>query len=353
MMRTRFLVLLAMFLMAFVACESDSGGSGGGSGATPDPDEGKVAKATIVAADGGEVKTESGNATVNLPAGALTEDTEISIEVAPAEADTAASVYDFKPDGQQFEKPVTISLAFDGEAGENKKAVLGTYDEEAKKWVEVPNSALAGGVVSGDVNHFSKYSIIIVDDQVVLVSECADLLTNFQACGGDPTGDWDFTDLCFPPEMLGSNPFAESCPEAKVDFEVTWNANISFKGDGTTEMLFSGTSMESTYDIPLSCLTAPMDCATLGEQIESPCEETGGNCVCNAKTDNVNENPEPELGGWSVNGDKLTLVDDDGESTDNPFCVEGDTMRIHITEEPDPEDPGDSPDEYVVVLKKK
>lgn len=353
MKRTQMLVLLSVLLLAFGACESDSGGSSGGTGATADPDEGKTVTATIKAADGGVVKTESGNATIDIPAGALADDTEITIAVMPAEAATASSVYDFGPDGQQFQKAVTISLAFDGHPGTDKKAVLGYYDEDPAKWKEVPNSALAGGVVSGDVNHFSKYAIIIVDDQVVLVSDCADLLTDFNACGGSPIGDWDFDAVCFPPEALGENPMAESCPTATMEFDMTWDATITFTADGTSSVLFAGQSVDIVYDIPLSCLTAPMSCAVLAQQLESPCEEKGGSCVCNVQESDVNENPEPELGTWSVDGTNLVMTDNDGEVQNNPFCVNGDEMHVKIVEPADPDEPGDMPEEFVVVLKKK
>jgi hypothetical protein len=352
-MRTLVLVALAAFALAFTACESDSGGSGDGSTGTPDPDEGTTVTKAVTAADGGSVATDSGNASIAIPAGALADDTEITIEVSAKEADTASSVYDFGPDGQQFQKAVTISLAFDGDAGVDMKAVLGTFDENAKKWKEVPNSALAGGVVTGDVNHFSKYSIIIVDGQIVLTSDCGDLLGDFQACGGDPVGTWKFDAMCFPPETLGANPFAESCPTATAVYEIEWDADIIFSADGSSETIYRALTMATTYDFPMSCLQQGQTCAILAESLESTCEETGGSCVCTASNTDVKDPAEIDKGTWSVDGANLIMTDDEAEVQTNPFCVNGDTLYVKVVEEPDADDPDGVPTEFVAVLKKK
>jgi len=340
MKRWSWVAMLAALLLALAACGGDDGG--GSTGSTPDPDEGTTAKATIAAADGGSVATASGKAAVEIPAGALADDTEISIEVLAQDAATATNVYEFGPDGTQFQKAVTISLAYDGTPGTEKKAVLAWYDEAASKWTEVAGSGLAGGKVSGDVNHFTKFSVIIVDDKLVAVSDCGDIVAGWTACGGDPVGTWSMKDICFPDTVIGEIPgISEVCPDARMDMEFTWDADIDIKSDGTATMDMRSQTMAMTYVIPVSCLSHPQinlaDCAALSEVFSDddevvPCSEKAGNCECSPAPETDVSDDGPQNGTWAVEGTNF-VMQDMGEDSPNepvPFCVQGDIMTVQV-----------------------
>src|SRR5687767_2532737 len=110
MKRTALGLMLAS-LLAF-GCGDDSAGDDahdhdGGTGATP----GDEVSETIDAAEGGEVRATG--AGVDIPAGALSEDVEITIMVLdkedlPDSDNIASAVYDFGPDGTTFDEPVTL-----------------------------------------------------------------------------------------------------------------------------------------------------------------------------------------------------------------------------------------------------
>ena len=74
-----------------------------------------------MAAQGDSIGTSDGKITLEIPAGALTEDTTVSIRVlsedewtdAIKELHPVGPVYSLEPDGLTFQKPVTVKLALD------------------------------------------------------------------------------------------------------------------------------------------------------------------------------------------------------------------------------------------------
>jgi hypothetical protein len=100
-------IVMAIFVILIGSCSG--GGGGGGS---------KKVSATISAAAGGTIS--QGDLTLDIPAGALAEDTEITIrkinpadlpgEFSELDADTA---YQLSPDGLEFSVPITVSIKLD------------------------------------------------------------------------------------------------------------------------------------------------------------------------------------------------------------------------------------------------
>lgn len=105
------------------------GGSGGGNNAPPplvsDNSEtvlrtapgdstGAATTGLITAATGGTLTTPDNRLSINIPAGALSEDTTISIEPITSKAPGATGVGGFRlgPDGTVFNKPVTLTFAY-------------------------------------------------------------------------------------------------------------------------------------------------------------------------------------------------------------------------------------------------
>jgi hypothetical protein len=124
-----------------------------GGGATP---SGK----SITAAAGGTV-TAAG-VVVEIPAGALTADTTITVAVSdgaglPAAAMLVSKVYDLGPNGTQFSKPVKVTLGIDA-------AKLGAHSATVAylaggKWIDLSDSAVTGGSVTATTTHFTQFGV--------------------------------------------------------------------------------------------------------------------------------------------------------------------------------------------------
>ncbi len=156
----------------------DTGGSGGRDAGTADasqpgspdvgladagqPDQG-VSDDTLVervGAEGGAIETEG--VSLSIPAGALTEDVDITLrvlepgEVPDAERITGPAV-SLGPDGQTFAVPVILRLEDPGPAPEGfRKAVL-RLNEVTMEWAPVSESTREGNVTVGQLSSFSEY----------------------------------------------------------------------------------------------------------------------------------------------------------------------------------------------------
>ncbi|MBI3945777.1 MAG: carboxypeptidase regulatory-like domain-containing protein [Armatimonadetes bacterium] len=117
-----------------------------------------VARSDVVSADtGGAVVTDDGSG-VLVPPGALTGDTTVTVGLVsdalapPSGRAAAGAVYAFGPQGVDFLKPVTVSVA-GGAPGPRR---LWNYDPAAGSWREVEESTtdVATGVVQAPVRRF-------------------------------------------------------------------------------------------------------------------------------------------------------------------------------------------------------
>jgi hypothetical protein len=132
-----------------------------GISSTPDnPDlavyriEGK-SRGYLVSADKGGV-VGNGRVSLEIPAGALDEDTYISMEM----VDKSNLVVEFGPEGLVFNKPVTMTMKLTGTVAENRAATtrIKWYNPENGKWDEIPNLPVASpDKVGALLEHFSKY----------------------------------------------------------------------------------------------------------------------------------------------------------------------------------------------------
>lgn len=326
-------------VVAFACSGSDT--AGGGTTGTPDPDEGKAAvEKEIKAADGGTLTTASGKASVTVPPGALPADAKLTVAVSAATGDAKASIYDFGP-SMTFLKPVTIEIAFDGTVGSEQKAVLAW--QNGSTWTEVAGSALKDGKVTGSIDHFTRFTIIFVDDKAVLTGNCADTVKSFTACGGSVVGTWALEDVCLTDTILGENPFKDTCPQATLVYEFDWAGSFTFTSD-KVKMHFEAQDVVATLDIPTSCLTnMKMTCATAGESMKATCTESGGRCTCKS-TQSTGE-PEDEEKTYSIQGNTIVI----GDGTPTEYCVKGSTAHVKVR---DTSSDG-KVTEFVIVLKKQ
>lgn len=142
--------------------QAAGGGGGGGGGGVP---------ANRVGTGGGTAKSADGAVELTIPAGALSKNVDITIKKVDLDKVTkpsatlkfAGDVYEFGPEGTQFDKPVKMALKYDTSklAGADE-SLLKIYKLSNGSWVEV------GGVVDKnnrtvtvEVNGFSKYAVMI------------------------------------------------------------------------------------------------------------------------------------------------------------------------------------------------
>jgi len=153
---------------------SDDGGS-------TEPTLGKViskdGNLTLPAGKPGEVSL--GDAvTISIPADAAGKELKLTIEKV---LDTqkllinkevlVSSIYEIlKNFSENFNKPVTLTFAFDPTSlKKNQKAAVFYYDEANKEWVEVFGGKVNGNHITVEVDHFTKYAVFAVDQEVPII----------------------------------------------------------------------------------------------------------------------------------------------------------------------------------------
>jgi len=147
---------------------------------TPSGSSGTPTNDTVVSTDGkltlptgksGKVSLEDA-VTIAIPTGATDQELKITIEQV---LDTqslltnnevlASPIYEIlKNFLDNFNKPVTLSFVFDpAKVNSNQRAAIFYYDEIKKTWVEIAGSKISGNNISVEVNHFTKYAVLVVD----------------------------------------------------------------------------------------------------------------------------------------------------------------------------------------------
>jgi hypothetical protein len=140
----------AALCLAFVGavvlgCSSTSGSSGAPAGTG-------ASKSEPIGAAGGKVAIEG--VTLTIPPGALAKDQTITVTSttgsAPSGAAAFSAVYSFTPAGLEFATPVTVEIAFNGDAA---KAAL-FWSSDGAAWEKLATTA-AGTTAKASINHFS------------------------------------------------------------------------------------------------------------------------------------------------------------------------------------------------------
>ena len=118
---------------------------------------------------GGGTATGVGGASVVVPAGALSTETEITVRTVGAESSLPAELglfdflgaVDFGPDGQVFATPVTITIPCPTPMTPGTQFPLLYYDDSEDCWTQSHSIATVSGdglSYSGDVSHFSVWT---------------------------------------------------------------------------------------------------------------------------------------------------------------------------------------------------
>ncbi|MFS0872448.1 S-layer homology domain-containing protein, partial [Paenibacillus xylanilyticus] len=158
---------------------NSSGGSGSqsnnGSGGNPSPpnttNSSTNGRLTLAAGQAGQVSLGNG-ITLTVPAGAMNQELKITIDQIADSSDLLTNqtqllspVYELlKNVSQNFIKPVTLKMAFDGSSlRSNQRAELFYFDEQNKKWLSAGEPSMDGNQIQVDVDHFTKFAVFAVN----------------------------------------------------------------------------------------------------------------------------------------------------------------------------------------------
>lgn len=334
---------------ALVACSSDdtstssSSSSSGSSGQTGD-----TVTVHVTAAAGGTVADKDGKASLAIPPGALEKDTDITLKITPKSGAAVVDVADYGPDGLKFLKPATITMKADASlAPAGKALVIGTGS--GGNFTAIAGSTYANGAATASVEHFTQFTIIVVDGvpTLGLPASCVDARSKFTACGGDPTGTWLFNDFCPDPATTKApDPFQGKCAQYVSTAEYTNTAEVTI--DATNVTVGAGNvSITFKSDYPVQCLIDVSDggytmCSQASSSGSTCTDKGGGQCHCESTNMSQQAAQAPEM--YTTSGSTWTSASGDT----GKYCVSGDTLYYLG----DPKDGGDSSN-LLYVLKRK
>jgi hypothetical protein len=153
------------------------------------------------------------------------------------------------------------------------------------------------------------------------------------ACGGELTGSWKILNFCFDQPSAPSN-LLDVCPTATLNVSNTVvTGNITYKADKT----FSQATMLTatlTLTIPGSCLQGQN--AVTCSQLESSSNQaaTGSKVSCSSTADagcqcsSALQDSSQDSGTYTVDKARLTLVNKDGATDEEDFCVKGSNLYM-------------------------
>jgi hypothetical protein len=335
-MKRVLLVLLSAALLGLGCGDDDDstkgGSSNGGKSDGGAPSSTQVAKKMITAKSGGKI--ESSGAALDIPAGALGKDTEITLGTIPTgdlpdSKNVASKGYDFGPDGTKFKKPVALTIEFDGKVPDGKTAMMAWLDGD--KWTQLDDSAVDGKSVTASTMHFTTFAIVFISNGgdagggTQTAGTCADDYDT--SCGGNVVGSWDFSAGCVTlgPDAFksddGSDPFG-GCKGVKLSADADFSGTITFDKDGTY-MNTLATSIAVQISIPKSCLMGA------GCDVFDGGVADGDNCVSKQMQA---PDMKDENGTYTTDGNMIELIKDgDTSSTDKTeYCIEGDKLTVKV-----------------------
>jgi hypothetical protein len=320
----RLWIFLSLSSGLLFACGDDASSEGSDAGLI---DAGAPLGEEITAAEGGMVEVDG--AKLEIPAGALAEDTEITVRRIgkaglPDAENIASDVFELGPDGTVFESPVTLSFDFDpSETPEDKEAVLAWLDDDA--WSPLPDSQIDGDTVTATTTHFSVFAVIWRSAGQVGGS-CDHL--EFTPCGGDIVGLWEITLGCAVIADEAVDPLPE-CSGDRAEVTVDLTGSLEYRADMSYS---SSTSLvqDITVTLPKSCLNGAA-CTELTDEGDVPFEDSGDACERTTSDADVSEN----TGTYTTEGDTVTLTEDGMEAqAPDEYCVDGDTLTVrHVDED--------------------
>ncbi|MGO4547582.1 cadherin-like beta sandwich domain-containing protein [Paenibacillus sp. 2TAB23] len=110
-----------------------------------------------------------------IPSGAAERELKVEIEkvldtegLLTDKESLASSIYEItKNFAENFDKPITLTFAFDpGSVKNTEKPVIYYFDETKKQWIEI-GGVVTGSEISVQVDHFTKFAVFVVDKEAM------------------------------------------------------------------------------------------------------------------------------------------------------------------------------------------
>ncbi len=149
------------------------GGGGGGGGVPPIPATPTTDIEQTVLAAGGEVVSRDGTVKIIIPQDALRPGQTINLTAKrvdagnvrtspPAGLRLAGDIYEFGPAGQQFSKPIRITLKYRLEIVTNGEPVVYYLNPAKNEWEPIANTTVNknANTITFETTHFSKYTVM-------------------------------------------------------------------------------------------------------------------------------------------------------------------------------------------------
>lgn len=133
-----------------------------GMGGLPESTQSVLDEAVIDADEGGVIDIERDIYLhqFEVPAGAIDEDTKITVESYEGKVGTKdAVIFDFGPDGLVFKEPANLKFEMAELDAKALSAKLHYFDPDLSRWVFQKSSLVKNGVAEFPIYHFSKYAI--------------------------------------------------------------------------------------------------------------------------------------------------------------------------------------------------
>lgn len=243
----------------------------------------------LVGPAGGSVQADG--IQIDVPAGAV--DSEVTITAFPKTRaidglTTASSTWSFGPEGQTFNTPISVSLAYAGEA--THPTVWWTKEGDLKTFTNLQTTA-ADGWAKAAVAHFSEGAV-------------AD-----ETCGGGSSDGEEADDE--------EDDDGGDVDSGDGDGEEADDGDVTDTGDGDGEEADDGDCVDGIDSVTgEECDGGPAANQDDGEEADDDGDESGGDCV-----DGIDSVTGEECdGGPSANQDDGEGADDEGDEEEHGAC---------------------------------
>jgi hypothetical protein len=161
----------------------------------------------------------------------------------------------------------------------------------------------------------------------------------FAACGGDLKGTWNVARSC---ATAASVKAAEDnfkvCPDGTASIQ-DFNVSGTTTFDGQAVKYDVVLSISVSLTVPASCLGAGRTCPAAAQALKSgtnvtnaTCTASNGGCNCSLAA----STKQRQEASYVVGGNTIVITDpSDGTMETNPYCVEGNVLRIQSPDELD------------------
>jgi hypothetical protein len=198
---------------------------------------------------------------ISIPSNAISKQLELTIEkVLNTQSELhdkeipSSSIYEIlKNFPENFSKPVTLMMTFDPTTVESGQTVAIFYYDEAKKiWVKVEGGKINGNWISADVDHFTKFAVLVVDEKTGLpITEEPTTEETTDVKFSDIAGHWAESKISQAVSAgivtgYTDGTFKPNATVTRAEFAVMLVKALKLKGEGA-ELAFSDSSKIGTW----------------------------------------------------------------------------------------------------------